>query len=181
MKRLLTILVLSVLWLSAAAQSSREPLYIVNGVIRSSVSDIEEENIEKIETIPADEQSVSQYGPQANNGVVIITLCYDVEPLFLQGESFSEYISQNVEWKPHFPAARFVMRYTVEKDGSVTRGSILQSTDARFRKRVLAAFDEAPKWQPATKEGVAVSSEHLLVVQLPKDKPLPREPYIVIR
>ena len=54
-RRLLIVLWFALLWCSATAQSDHEPLYIVNGEVRSSVSDIPEKNIEKIETLPADE------------------------------------------------------------------------------------------------------------------------------
>ena len=112
--------------------------------------------------------------------MVIITLCYDQAAVFTAADSFSEYIATKVKWTENDPAARFVMRFTVETDGTVTEGNILHSTDKRFAKRVRAAFSAAPQWRPATKRGVAVASEHLLVVQLPKGKPLPREPYIIM-
>ena len=170
----------ALLWCNATAQSNRNPLYIVNGVECSSVADIPEKNIEKIETLPADENTVAKYGEQANNGVVIITLCYDKAAQFNGGENFSDYIASNIKWGENDPVARFVMRFTVNTDGSMTRGNILQTTDKRFAKRILALFNAAPKWQPATKREKAVESEHLLVVQLPKGKKLPREPYIIM-
>ena len=179
-RRLLIVLWFALLWCSATAQSDHEPLYIVNGEVRSSVSDIPEKNIEKIETLPADEQTVQQYGDKANNGVVIITLCYDKAAIFPFSTSFSEYISSQIKWTTNDPVARFVMRFTVNTDGTLTAGNILQSTDNRFAKRILSAFKQAPQWQAATKQGVAVESEHLLVVQLPKGKKLPREPYIIM-
>lgn len=180
MLRLLYILGFCLLWLNASAEGSREPLYIVNGVVRTTVSDIPEKNIEKIETLPADETTVAKYGEKANNGVVIITLCYDQAAVFTAAENFSEYIATKVKWTEKDPAARFVMRFTVETDGTVTEGNILQSTDKRFAKRVRAAFNTAPLWKSATKRGVAVASEHLLTIQLPKGKRLPREPYIIM-
>ena len=112
--------------------------------------------------------------------MIIITLCYDVPAEFTHADNFSEYVASNVNWKETNPAARFVMRFTVNTDGTVSRGNILQSTDKVFARRVLAAFEEAPAWQPATKRGVAVESEHLLIVALPKGKKLPREPYIIM-
>jgi hypothetical protein len=72
------------------------------------------------------------------------------------------------------------MRFTIEPDGSLTAGNVLQSTDRQFAKRVLSAVKAAPKWNPATKQGTPVASEHLLIVQLPKGKQLPREPYIIM-
>lgn len=180
MRRGLTILLLSLLWLCAAAEDSRRPVYIVNGQPRASVSDIPEKNIEHIETLPANESTIAQYGEQANNGVIIITLCYDVPAEFTHADNFSEYVASKVNWKQSNPAARFVMRFTVNADGTVTRGNVLQSTDKGFARRVLAAFEQAPAWQPATKRGVAVESEHLLIVALPKGKKLPKEPYIIM-
>ena len=181
MKRRLTLIVFALLlWCSATAQSNREPLYIINGVVRDSVADIPEKNIEHIETLPADEQTVAKYGEQANNGVVLITLCYDQAAQFEGGESFAQYIASKVKWPASEPVARFVMRFTVESDGTLTEGNILQSTDKRFAKRVLSVFASAPKWQPATKRGVAVSCEQLLIIQLPKGKQMPREPYIIM-
>jgi hypothetical protein len=72
------------------------------------------------------------------------------------------------------------MRFTIEADGTFTEGRVLQSTDKLFARRVLSAVKAAPKWSPATKQGTAVASEHLLIVQLPKGKKLAREPYIIM-
>jgi hypothetical protein len=180
MKRLLTIIGFALLWHCATAQSDREPIYIVNGEVRSSVSDIPERNIEKIETLPADEKTIAQYGDKANNGVVIITLCYDKAATFPVAEDFSQYIASQVKWRENQPAARFVMRFTVEADGSISEGNVLQSTDKQFATRVRNAVKSAPRWNPATKRGQAVANEHLLIVQLPKGKQLPREPYIIM-
>lgn len=179
-RRLLFLTMYLLLWLSAAAETGRDPLYIVNGVVRTTVSDIPEKNIEKIETLPADESTIAKYGQKANNGVVLITLCYDQAAVFPEAENFSEYIATQVKWTDKDPTARFVMRFTVEADGTVTEGNILQSTDRRFAKRVRSAVAAAPAWRAATKLGVAVASEHLLAVQLPKGKRLPREPYIIM-
>lgn len=178
--RLLFLTITILLWHSAAAESSREPLYIVNGKVWTTVSDIPEKNIEKIETLPADDATIAKYGQRANNGVVIITLCYDQAAEFSAADNFSEYIASQVDWDEDEAAARFVMRFTVLADGTLAEGGVLQSTDKRFERRVKAAFKAAPAWSPATKRGVAVESEHLLVVQLPKGKKLAREPYIIM-
>ena len=47
-RRLLFLTMYLLLWLPAAAETGRAPLYIVNGVVRTTVSDIPEKNIEKI-------------------------------------------------------------------------------------------------------------------------------------
>ena len=166
--------------MSATAQT-QNPLYIVNGVEMESVRHIPEENIEHIDHLAANEESVAKYGERANNGVIIVTLRYDKEAKFGGRKSFTDYIGERIKWPENYGVARFVARYTIEADGSFRLGTILQSTDHQFRKRVLKVLQSLPKWEPATKQGKAVESEYILSVQLPKGKSLPREPYIIIR
>jgi hypothetical protein len=167
--------------LLSASAWAQKPLYIVNGVEMDSVKHIPEENIEHIDHLPANEESVAKYGERANNGVIIVTLRYDKEAKFTGGKSLADYIGERVKWPENYGVARFVARYTIEADGSFRLGSILQSTDHQFRKRVMKVLQSLPKWQPATKQGKAVESEYVLSVQLPRGKEMPREPYIVIR
>ncbi len=146
-----------------------------------SVKHIPEENIEHIDHLEADEATVAKYGERANNGVIIITLRYDKEAEFSGGASLADYVEERIKWPENYGVARFVARYTIAADGTFQLGSILESTDHQFRKRVLRVLQAMPKWQPATKQGKAVESEYILSVQLPKGKSLPREPYIIIR
>ena len=157
------------------------PLYIVNGVEMESVRHIPEENIEHIDQLEVNEMTVAKYGERAKNGVIVITLRYDREAEFSLDKPLADYVAERVKWPENYGVARFVARYTIATDGSFQLGSILESTDHQFRKRVLKALQGLPKWQPATKQGKAVESEYVLVVQLPKGKEMPREPYIVIR
>jgi hypothetical protein len=46
---------------------------------------------------------------------------------------------------------------------------------------VLKAVEEAPLWEPATKNGAPVASEGVLRIQLPEGKPLPRLPELIWR
>ena len=167
--------------LLSASAWAQKPLYIVNGVEMESVKHISEKNIEHIDHLPANEESVAKYGERANNGVIIVTLRYDKEAKFTGGKSLVDYVGERVKWPENYGVARFVARYTIEADGSFRLGTILQSTDHQFRKRVLKVLQSLPKWEPATKQGKAVESEYVLAVQLPKGKDMPKEPYIVIR
>ena len=160
---------------------AQKPLYIVNGVEMECVHHIPEENIEHIDHLPANEESVAKYGERANNGVIVITLRYDKEAEFSGAKSLADYVSERVKWPENYNVARFVARYTIEANGSFSLGSILESTDAQFRKRVLKVLQHLPKWQPATKLGKAVDSEYILALQLPQGKSMPKEPYIIIR
>ena len=167
-------------FVSASAQT-QTPLYIVNGVEMDSVQHIEEDNIEHIDHLAANEATVAKYGERANNGVIIITLRYDKEAEFSGGTSLADYVEERVKWPESFGVARFVARYTIGADGAFRLGSILESTDHQLRNRVLRVLQTLPKWTPATKQGKAVDSDYVLAVQLPKGKEMPKEPYIVIR
>ena len=160
---------------------AQRPLYIVNGVEMESVRHIPEANIEHIDQLEANETTVAKYGERANNGVIVITLRYDREAEFTGGKPLSDYVGERVKWPENYGVARFVARYTVLSDGSFRIGTVLESTDHQFRKRVMKVLQTLPKWQPATKQGKAVESDYVLAVQLPKGKQMPKEPYIVIR
>ena len=146
-----------------------------------SVKHIAEANIEHIDHLETNEATVAKYGERANNGVIVISLRYDKEAEFMGGKSLADYVAERVKWPDNYNVARFVARYTIEADGSFRLGSTLESTDHQLRKRVLKVLQNIPKWQPATKLGKAVASEYVLVVQLPRGKEMPKEPYIVIR
>ncbi len=179
MKILLTALLLSAAFgLNAAAQ---EPLYIVNGEPREHIRDIPPERIENAERLPADEQTIARYGARAANGVMIVTLCHDRPARFTGGPSFEAYIAAHVDWPQDEPAARVVLRYTVTPQGRAVIAKELEATDKRLRRRVLKAFEEAPAWEPATKQGVPVESEGVLRIQLPAGKKMPREVEVVLR
>ena len=166
---------------AAIAQPKKSaPLYIVNGVERESIDDIPQANIESIEALEVDEQTIARYGERAENGVIIISLRYDTEAQFTGGDSFNDYIADHIKWAAHDPVARVVVRYTIGADGTLTLGQVLESTDARLRKKVVAAVRQAPAWKPATKAGKGVESEYVLYVQLPRGKQMPQEPYIIL-
>ena len=155
--------------LAATPLAAQKPLYIVNGTPCDEIAGIETDDIERIEELPADEESIARYGEKASNGVILITLKYDSPAVFEGGEPFADHIARQVKWGENEPAARVALRYKVTPEG-----------DSRLRRRVLKALAEAPRWKPATKNGRPVESEGVLRIQLPEGKPLPGEPYIRI-
>lgn len=164
--------------LSAVAQSS--PIYIVNGREMSDIKHIPQSDIESIEPLEIDDWSIARYGSRASNGVIIITLKYDTRASFEGGQSFEKFIASRVKWAPNEPVARVVLRYSVGTDGKVSVGDIIESTDNRLRRKVLAAIAESPMWTPASRNGVPVESDHVLDIRLPEGKEMPEEPYIRI-
>jgi len=173
----------------ASAQSlraGRAPIYIVNGAFMSEeeVREIDPADIVSDELLPADERTVAEYGDQAANGVIVLTLRYDT-PARFEADSgpagFSRYIAGRVKWDETDPVARAVISFTVAADGSVAVKDILEATDRRLLRRILKALEAAPKWIPALKDGEGVATDHVLKVTLPPGRELPRERVIPIR
>lgn len=160
----------------------QQPLYIVNGVERTDIHDIDPEVIEQIEELPADEFTIAHYGDRASHGVVLITLKYDTPARFVADSvSFSRFVAEHVEWDKDEPTARIVLRYRIAEDGSLTILETLQATDARLKRRVEKVVAASPRWEPARKAGQAVASEGILRIQLPEGRRMPREMELVIR
>ena len=154
----------------------QRPLCIVNGTpVTEEVDRIPAANIERIETLPADEETIARYGEAASNGVILVTLRYD-EPARFEAEgfgSFGEYVARHVKWDATDPAARVIVRYTITAEGRPVVERVLESTDNRLKRRVLKAIEGAPAWIPAAKAGEPVASEGVLRIQLPEGKPMP--------
>ena len=171
----------------ATAQSrKRMPLYIVNGekMTEEQVKDINPKDIVDNHLLPADEQTIERYGHEAANGVVVITLRYDTPARFeIEGEvtKYSAYIADRVKWDETDPVARIIISFKVKADGSVAEFDILEATDKRLLRRIEKAMTEAPRWQPALKDGKGVETTHLLKITLPKGRTMPRERVVRIQ
>lgn len=167
--------------LAATAVAAQRPLCIVNGERRTDIEAIPPADIERMEELPADEETIARYGEEASEGVILVTLRYDEPARFEAAPSFGEYIAARVRWDDDDPPARVVLRYTVTPEGAVVVGQELEATDSRLKRRVLKAVTESPLWRPARKEGRPVASEGVLRIQLPEGKPLPRQAELVWR
>ena len=178
MKRFL----LSLLFLFAGPSlRAQPPLYLVNGVPCDEAASIAPDDIETIEELPADEETIARFGQRAAGGVIRIVLRYDTPALFPDSLPFGRYIARRVRWDDDEPAARVSLRYKVTREGEVVVAEVLEATDGRLKRRVLKALAEAPRWTPATRNGAPVETEHVLTLRLPEGKAMPREPYIRIR
>ena len=178
MKKVFALLA-AVLLAAALPARSQKPLYLVNGVERSDIDSIPPEEIEHIETLPADEETIARYGEKASNGVMLITLRYDQPARFSDTTTFDRYIARQVRWDDDEPVARVVLRYTVAPDGRTIVDETPEATDNRLKRRVLKAVEEAPLWTPAQKGGKPLASEGVLHVQLPEGRPMPRRVELV--
>ena len=175
------ILLLSALFAATLSAVAQRPLYIVNGVETEEIESIPPDDIENVEMLPADEETIARYGDKAANGVMLVTLRYDQSAVFPADSTFSGYIARQVKWGDDEPAARIVLRYTVTPEGDTVVAQELESTDSRLKRRVLKAVAEAPRWTPARKNGTPVESEGILHIQLPEGKLMPRQVELVWR
>ena len=79
------ILILSALFAATLSAVAQRPLYIVNGVETEEIESIPPDDIENIESLPADEETIARYGEKAANGVILISLRYDKPAIFEAG------------------------------------------------------------------------------------------------
>ncbi len=163
------------------AYAAPEPLYIVNGELTDDIRNIPPDDIDRIEMLPADDETIARYGEAATHGVILVSLRYDTPAAFEASESFSDYIAGQVRWDETDPVARVILRYTVTPEGKAVVEKELESTDSRLKRRVLKALDDAPLWRPAMKNGTAIASKGVLKVQLPQGKEMPRQAELVWR
>ena len=158
-----------VLVFSLGTLAAQKPLYIVNGTPRDEIASIPPDEIESLEALPADEETIARYGDKAANGVLIITLRYDTPARFEAGASFSRYIASRVKWADDEPSARIIIRYRITPQGTVEVDQVLEATESRLKRRVLKALAKSPRWQPARKNGVPVASTGVLNIRLPEN------------
>ena len=179
LRRAITILAM----LCAIEAYAYKPLYVVNGVVVDSIEHIPHENIERIDNLPADEQSIAQWGLGASEGVILVTLRYDTEARFSHNgyNNFTDYLASTVRWEDTMSAERVSLRIVVDTSGKAVISEVISSSSKQFLKRVMKAIDQAPLWTPAQRDGVSVESLHLVNLQLPKGKSMPREMGVIFR
>ena len=160
-----------------------KPLYVVNGTVVESIEHIPHENIERIDNLPANEETIAEWGIEASEGVILVTLRYDTEARFshLDFTNFTDYLASTVSWDETMPAERVSLRIVVDESGKATISEVIDSSSKQFLKRVTKAINNAPLWSPAERNGTPVESQHLVNLQLPKGKHMPREMGVIIR
>lgn len=180
MRRVVALIILAVCFNIASAQ---KPMYVVGGRVVDSIENIPHENIERIDVLPADDDTIAQWGLGASEGVIIVILRYDTPASFAaEGyNNFTDYLAHTVKWSDNNPAERVSLRLVVDSEGRATISEVLQATSRNYLKRVERAIDEAPLWSPAMRDGVAVESIQLVNLQLPVGKSIPLEPAVIIR
>ena len=173
---LLAILCATTLW-------AQQPLYVVNGRAVESIEAIPQEDIESIDVLPADEETIAEWGLAASEGVIVVRLKYDTPATFsAEGyNNFTAYLATQIKWDSSMPAERVSLRLNITEDGTAEVVEVLDTTSRQFLKRVIKAIASAPRWQPAMRDGKTIATQQLVNIQLPLGKELPKDPYIIIR
>lgn len=168
--------------LCATIAVAQQPMYVVNGVVVDGIEHIPQSDIESIDVLPADEDTIAQWGMAASEGVIMVRLIYDTPAIFSADgdDNFTAYLAKHVKWKPNMPAERVSLRITIDKAGVAHVSEVLDSTSRQFLKRVTKAVTEAPRWQPAMRDGAPIESLHLVNLQLPVGKEIPAEQFVII-
>lgn len=165
------------------------PLYIVDGMERKNLSELETNNIHEI-TILKDKSATALYGERARNGVVIVTterahmaaqraadedqpfLVAETMPLFQGGDlnTFRQWVQSQVA----YPAAaiekniqgRVVVGFVIERDGSLSNINFMQSPDKSLSEEVRRVLESTPagSWTPGKQKGEVVRVKFLIPV-----------------
>ncbi len=159
---------------------AQAPIYMVNGERVNSIDTIPQSLIERYEVLDVTDELIAEYGQEASNGVVLLTVKYDQSPKFISDETFANYIIERVKWDDTDPTARITVKYRILTSGELKVVETLESTEWRLKRKVLKVMKQSPKWQPALRGDTPVESEGVLSLQLPLGRSMPRERYVII-
>ena len=132
---LLALLMSTSLW-------AQQPLYVVNGRVVESIDGIPQSDIESINVLPADEETIAEWGLAASEGVIVVRLKFDT-PATVAAEgynNFTAYLAKQIKWEENMPAERASLRLNITEEGSIEVVEVLDTTSRQFLKRVTKAI-----------------------------------------
>lgn len=164
------------------------PLYIYDGVERANLSGLQTNAIDSIYILKG-KDATDLYGERGRNGVVIITsnrkrkaqaavnedepfLIAETMPAFRGGDLnvFRTWVQSQVAYPRKAVEqniqGRVVVSFVVERDGSVSNVSMLQSPDKLLSDEVRRVFEEIPagSWTPGKQKDRLVRVRYLIPV-----------------
>lgn len=88
-------------------------------------------------------------------------------------EALYKYLSQNIQYpdvaRDNNITGTVVIRFVVEKDGSITKAAIAREIGGGCGKEALRVVNSMPKWKPGKQSGKPVRTEFTLPVQFQLD------------
>ena len=90
-------------------------------------------------------------------------------PSFRGGiQKLQEFINENIQYTEEMAQTcaqgRVVVRFVIEKDGTVTNPKVVKSVDPVFDKEALRIVSIMPKWMPAKMNGKAIRTTYTVPV-----------------
>lgn len=110
-----------------SSNGSSDPLYVVDGMIVSNISNLDPNHIESMEVLK-DAASAAIYGAQAGNGVVLITTKQAAKGVSSISYDF-QYSVSSLARKPHILTAQEAITQTMEMDNTFTQGNVQEMLD----------------------------------------------------
>jgi len=117
-----------------------------------------------------DDVAISQAVEEEDEAEEEIFVFVEEFPSYPGGDAaLYEYLGKNIQYpdlaRENSITGTVVIKFVVEKDGSVTRASILREIGGGCGKEALRVVNAMPKWKPGKQSGKPVRTEYTLPVQ----------------
>ena len=90
--------------------------------------------------------------------------CSEPKSMVVRKEFINENIQYTEEMAQTCAQGRVVVRFVIEKDGTVTNPKVVKSVDPVFDKEALRIVSIMPKWMPAKMNGKAIRTTYTVPV-----------------
>ena len=169
---------------SVGLDNTNEPLYVVDGKVTKTITQIPPEDVESIKTIK-DESVTERYGPDAKHGVILITtrsksyayldensqnlrpLPYEEIPLYEKWPEFPggevalrKYLADNINYpeiaRENGIHGRVHVTFKVTKEGKVTNVRLASGLYPPLDKEAIRVVESMPDWNPGIRNGQPV-------------------------
>ncbi len=148
--------------------SSVKPLLVVDGVvIRGDVPRPDPIWVTNVDVVKG-EEATNAYGAEGANGVVKITMKYDVPPVFSSDtkKRMTPFIHSKIEWKAEYDKIKF--RFSVGIDGKMKILNVVDSSNDELEAQVRRVISELPNWEsPAMDNGEVVVAKGVMILRNP--------------
>ena len=157
-----------------------KPLMIIDGKEVTSLDNIDGNDIASM-TVIKNPESLKEFGEKGKDGVILITTkahektssgedaleVVEEMPEFPGGEiELMKFISRNVKYpddaKEAGKAGRVIVKFVIDKDGSISDATILRSVYPSIDAEALRVVNAMPKWNPGKVKGEPVKVKYTL-------------------
>ena len=157
-----------------------KPLMIIDGKEVTSLDNIDGNDIASM-TVLKNPESLKEFGEKGRDGVILITTkahektssgedaleVVEEMPEFPGGEiELMKFISRNVKYpddaKEAGKAGRVIVKFVIDKDGSISDATILRSVYPSIDAEALRVVNAMPKWNPGKVKGEPVKVKYTL-------------------